>query len=220
MYSMNILNLTKEYDWLLFDFDGTLVDTGEGIMNATRHALKLQGIEEGNIDNLRRFVGPPLVKAFQWYYGFSEEKAKDTVFKFREYYTDRGWKESHIYPGIIDMLECLKKAGKHLCIATSKPEDLAVTISEREGILRYFEFLGGSIVNADGEQRTHKPDVIEYVLSSAGVTDRSKVIMIGDRFTDINGAKALSLPSIGVLWGYGSYEELHDAGADYLADTP
>jgi len=217
---MNIEQLTENYDYLLFDFDGTLVDTGEGIINATRYALKLQGIDEENIDNLKRFVGPPLAKAFGWYYGFSEEKSVDTVLKFREYYKDRGWKESHIYPGIIQMLDNLEEKGKLLCIATSKPEDLAITISQREGIYDYFEFLGGSIVGGGVEYRTHKPDVINYVLDSMGITDKSKVIMIGDRFTDIEGAKAVSLKSIGVLWGYGPREELEGSGADYLADTP
>ncbi len=217
---MNIQYLTKEYDWLLFDFDGTLVDTGEGIINAARHALNCQGIEETDPDNLRRFVGPPLAKAFARYYGFSEEKARETVKKFREYYTVQGWKESSIYPGVADMLERLIKAGKHLCIATSKPEDLAVTIAKREGIYDCFEFIGGSIVNKNVEQRTDKQEVIDYVLDSVGVTDRSGVIMIGDRFTDIEGARALSIKSIGVLWGYGSLEELTSAGSDLLADTP
>jgi len=217
---MNILDLTKEYDWLLFDFDGTLVDTGEGIINATRHALKLHGIIEDNLDNLRRFIGPPLTEAFSEYYGFSREESVEVVTNFRQYYVVQGWKESSIYPGIVEMLDILKKEGKHLCIATSKPEELAITISKRDGIMDYFEFLGGSIITKETEYRTHKPDVIEYVLDSVGVADRSRVVMIGDRFTDITGAKACSLKSIGVLWGYGSCEELTSAGSDYLADTP
>lgn len=217
---MNIANLTKNYEYLLFDFDGTLVDTGEGIINATRHALLQWGIDETDEANLRRFVGPPLTKAFQKYYGFSEEKAVQTVKNFRKYYAEQGVNESHIYPHIIEMLDGLKKAGKHLCIATGKPENFAIKLAKRDNFLEYFDFIGGAYVDDEGEHRVMKPEVINYVLDSIHLTDRSKVIMIGDRANDIEGAKACSLASIGVLWGYGSYDELNDAGADYFADSP
>lgn len=217
---MNIEKLTTEYDYLLFDFDGTLVDTGEGIMKATHYGLLQMGVEENDPEMLRRFVGPPLTKAFSKYYGFSEEKAVQTVLEFRKYYTTEGWKESFLYPGIHEMLENLKAKGKHLCIATGKPEELANRISERDGLLDYFEFIGGAYVDEEGEHRVMKPEVIEYVLENVGSPDKSRVVMIGDRANDIEGAKACGLKSIGALWGYGSYDELNDAGADYFADTP
>lgn len=217
---MNIKELTKNYDYLLFDFDGTLVDTGDGIINATHYALLQYGIDETDEANLRRFVGPPLTKAFSKYYGFSEEDATQAVLEFRKYYVTFGWKESHIYPHITEMLEDLKRSGKHLCVATGKPEDLAVTIAERDGILNYFDFIGGAYVDSEGEHRVMKPEVINYVLDSVNATDRSKVVMIGDRANDIEGAKACGLASIGVLWGYGSFDELNNSGADFFADSP
>lgn len=217
---MNIENLTTEYDWLLFDFDGTLVDTGDGIIKAAHYGLLQMGIEENDPEKLRRFVGPPLTKAFQEYYGFSEEESVQTVLEFRKYYTTQGWKESSIYPGIHRMLQKLKAAGKHLCIATGKPEELAVTISRRDNLLGYFDFIGGAYVDEEGEHRVMKPEVIEYVLENVGNPDRSGVIMIGDRANDILGAKACNLKSIGALWGYGSYDELNNAGADFFADSP
>ena len=136
---------------------------------------------------------------------------------YREYYRDKGIFENEVYDGIPELLQELKAAGLKVIMATSKPETFAVTIAEHFGISRYFDFIGGSLM--DGS-RTKKSEVIEYVLDEAEVYDRSTVLMIGDRDYDILGAKEAGVHSMGVLYGYGSREELMAEGADFIVEEP
>jgi len=218
---MNIYDITKNHDYILFDFDGTLVDTGPGIINAVHYSLSTYGIDETDWKKLSRFVGPPLVDAFHEHYGFDHDKSVEAVFRFREYYLDKGYKESEIYPGILAMLEKLKSMGKHLVIATGKPEDLAIQIAQIEGIYDYFELIRGAYVDEQGEHLTHKTEIIESIFQDLNIKDTSKAIMVGDRANDIKGAHGVGIEAIGILWGgYGTREELEGAGADHLIETP
>ena len=203
---------------ILFDLDGTLTDPKEGITKSVQHALQAYGIDEPDLDKLCPFIGPPLSDSFKEYYGFSEAQAREAIDHFHEYFTKQGMFENKVYPGIREMLTRLKDAGLTLAVATSKPEPFAIQILEHFDLLSYFTLVGG----ADMEEiRVRKGDVIAYTLDRLGTTpEESKVIMVGDRKHDVEGAKKTELSVVGVLYGYGSREELQDAGADYLCETP
>lgn len=205
------------YQTVLLDLDGTITDSGPGIMGGVRYALEKHGMEVPGEEQLRTFIGPPLKEQFRDFCGITDEEAAEMVSSYREYYGERGIFENRVYGGVIQLLKRLKDAGITVAMATSKPEKYAVQIAEHFGIAEYFDFIGGALM--DG-RRTAKKEVIEYVLASCGVDDRSTVIMVGDRQYDIEGAKAAGIHSMGVLYGYGSEKELEDAGPDYTAATP
>lgn len=204
------------FDYLFFDLDGTLTDPAKGITNSFIYALKYFGIEIPSYDELCSFIGPPLIDTFKTQFGFSETQAADGVKKYREYFATKGLLENSVYPGIPELLTSLKKKGKKLVVATSKPEEYSVQIIEHFGLTQFFENVCGS--NLD-ESRSKKDEVIEYAIERNAIKDRSKILMIGDRKHDILGAKKCGLKSCGVLFGYGSLEELQTAGADYIAEN-
>lgn len=205
----------KKYDTLLFDLDGTLTDSTEGILNCLIYAIERMGFEVPEDTNI--FLGPPIRQSFAEFLGMNGEQVDEAVRIFRERYSDTGLFENRVYDGIPGMLERLKSGGKRLMVATSKPQVYAVRIFERFGLAQYFEIVGGA--ELDGS-RDYKDEVIEYVLAKAGITDRSTVLMIGDRRQDVLGAHKTDIECMGILWGYGSVEELTQAGADYIARTP
>ena len=205
----------KEYKAILFDLDGTLTDPGEGITNSVAYALEKYGIEVEDKKELYKFIGPPLYESFREFYGFSEEKSKEAITYYREYYASYGINENKLYSGIKELLEDLKRAGKVLALATSKPEIFASRVLEDFDILKYFDFVGAA--TTDEKTRAPKEAVIEYTLENLKIKNREEIIMIGDRHFDINGAKQFNLDSVGVLFGYGSKNELESAGATYLA---
>lgn len=206
----------RKYETVLFDLDGTLTESGEGIINSAVYALKKFGIEP-EMSQMSKFLGPPLKDSFRDFYGFSEEKCVEAVKYYREYYTTKGIFENKVYEGVEDCLKALKSAGLKLAVATSKPQVFAVKILEHFHLAEYFDFIGGA--ELDGT-RSVKAEVITHTLKNCGADDRSKVIMVGDRKHDVLGAKALEMDCIGVLYGYGSREELESAGAVFIADTP
>ncbi len=201
---------------IFFDLDGTLTDPKEGITKSVAYALKSFGIEVENLDDLIKFIGPPLIDSFIEYYGFSEKEAKSAVLKYREYFSKIGLYENAIFDGIKELLEALKSEGKNLIVATSKPAVFAIEILKHFEILEYFTFVSGS--ELDGS-RTDKAEVISYALSKNNIADVTDVIMIGDRKHDIIGARKLGIKAIGVLYGYGDLEELKEASADYIVQT-
>ncbi len=208
----------NKYETVLFDLDGTLTDPGEGIANSVAYALNKYGIEVKDKKELYKFIGPPLYVSFSSFYGFSEERAREAITFYREYYRENGINECRLYDGIKDLLVGLKNAGYKLALATSKPEIFAHRVLENYDIHKYFDFIGGA--TTDEKTRSTKEQVIEYVLSNINATDATKIIMIGDRCFDINGAKAFGLDSIGVAFGYGTVEELKEAGATYIVNSP
>ncbi len=204
------------FDYLFFDLDGTLTDPAQGITNSFIHAIKYFGLEVPSYETLCSFIGPPLPETFKTQFGFSEEKAAEGVKKYREYFAEKGLLENSVYPGIPELLTKLKAAGKKLVVATSKPEEYSVRIIEHFGLAQYFENVCGSLMD---ESRSKKDEVIEYAIERNHISDRSKILMIGDRKHDILGAKKVGLKSCGVLFGYGSLEELKAAGADFIVEN-
>ncbi len=202
---------------VLFDLDGTITESGMGITRSVAYALEKNGILETDQKKLDTFVGPPLIDSFMRLYGFSLEQAKEAVEQYREYYAVKGIFENRVYDGVEQMLQTLHQKGKRCILATSKPEHYAVQILEYFGLDRWFDVVAGASMD---ETRTAKDEVIAYALNKAGLKDLSQVIMVGDRKHDIQGAAVNGLQAIGVLYGYGSREELEQAGAAYLAETP
>lgn len=209
--------MKNDFQYILFDLDGTLTDSGEGITKAVQYALNYFGIDVKDLNELRRFVGPPLRDSYKNFYDFDDEKAELGITKFREYYTDKGIYENKVYDGIEETLKVLKDNGKKLIIATSKPEVHAKTVLDHFDLAKYFDFIGGADLE---ETRVKKSDVIKYSMDNAGIEDISKVIMVGDREHDIIGAKANNIKSIGVLYGYGDVVELTQARAEYVVEKP
>lgn len=201
--------------YLLFDLDGTLTDPKEGITNSVAYALEYFGIKVEDKDTLIPFIGPPLTDSFMEFYGFSREQAAEAVEKYREYFSDRGIFENRVYEGILSLMKELKEAGKISILATSKPTVYAGKIVEKFGLAEYLTDIQGS--ELDGT-RVKKEEVIRYAMEVNGI-DPADVIMVGDRKHDIEGAHGAGIPVIGVLFGYGSEEELTLAGADYLAEN-
>lgn len=204
------------YDIILFDLDGTLTDSGPGIMNAAAYAMEHYGLHADKA-LLRRFVGPPLVDSFMDYCGFSREKAPEAIDVFREYYESRGVYENSVYPGVERMLEQLLDAGRRLAVATSKLDLTAQRVLDHFGLAKYFELTAGSLKD---NTRTQKSEVVAFALDELGVSDRGRALMVGDREHDVIGARENGLDCLGVLYGYGDREELLRAGAVLLAETP
>lgn len=203
------------FEYLLFDLDGTLTDPYEGITRCFQYALASFGVEEKQ-ENLKRVIGPPLMDAFMEFYGFSKEEAALGVEKYRERFSAVGLFENQVYEGIPEMLDSLQKAGKTLCLATSKPEVFAKRILEKFDLAKYFSVAVGA--ELDGT-RNYKKDVIAEVLNQLGNPPLDKVLMIGDRKQDIEGAKACNMAALGVRFGYAEPGELENAGCQTYADT-
>lgn len=204
------------YEYILFDLDGTLTDPGEGITNSVAYALKKFNISVEDKTELYRFIGPPLIYSFMNFYGLNYENGLKAVEYYREYFSVTGIFENKLFDGIHKLLAEIKKSGKKIALATSKPEQYAVRILDHFDLTQYFDFVGAATMD---ETRSKKADVITYTLDNLGITDKSKVVMIGDRHHDIDGANQNGLDSIGVLFGYGSHDELENAGATYIAET-
>lgn len=204
------------FDNILFDLDGTLTDPGIGITNSVMYALKHWGIEVTERRELYCFIGPPLMDSFQKYYGFSQAESEEALRLYREYFSEKGLYENELYPDTTYVLNELKKSGKRIILATSKPEEYAVKILKHFNIYDFFDFVSGATMD---ESRNKKDEVIEYTLKKCNLQGDMRTVMIGDRDQDVLGAKANSLPSIGVLYGYGDLQELQNAGADFIAQT-
>lgn len=207
--------MTDNFDTLLFDLDGTLTDSTEGIVRCLEYALERMGFDIPEDTN--KFLGPPLYRSFAEFCGMNEEQVNEAVRIFRERYSTVGLFENRVYEGVPEMLKRLRDGGKRIMVATSKPEIYAVRIFDRFGLSQFFEIVGGANINGT---RNDKDEVIEYVLEKAGISDRSSVLMIGDRRQDVIGAHKTGLKCMGILWGFGSIEELTEAGADFIAETP
>ena len=192
---------------ILFDLDGTLTDSGEGIINCAALALEHFHIPVPSREAMRVFVGPPLTSTFRSF-GIPEEKIPEAVKVFRSRYTPVGIFENTPYPGIRNLLETLNRQGHKLFVATSKPEEMAITVLRHFDLEKFFTGICGATMD---ESRTNKEEVIAYLLEKNGTADN--MLMIGDTVFDVLGAASHGIPTIGVSWGYGDPEEMRKAGA-------
>ena len=206
----------KYYPYLFFDLDGTLTDSGPGIMNSIRYAMEKSGREIPGPEVLRRFIGPPLLESFQKYTALGEDEARQCIALYREYFSVTGLFENAVYPGIPALLSRLRAAGRRLAVATGKPEVYARRILEHFGLAGEFERIAGASFD---ETRNSKEAVIRYALEGMGLDDPAQVLMVGDREHDVLGARRCGMDCLGVLFGYGSREELERAGAIGVART-
>ena len=205
----------KKYKYIFFDLDGTLTDPFEGITHSVALALEHFGIYVSDRRELGRFIGPPLRESFPRYYHIPEDRVEEAIEEYRKYFSVKGLFENELYEGIHEMLSSLRYAGYKLLLATAKPEVYAKRITEHFGIDEYFYAQCGASLD---EARDSKAAVIEYALSLCGA-EPSDVLMVGDRSHDVLGARDHGIDTAGVLWGYGSKEELESAGAVCTFDS-
>ena len=198
---------------ILFDLDGTLTDSGEGIINCATLALRHFGLPIPSYADMRTFVGPPLRDSFIRF-GVPADQADEAIQVYRSRYIPTGMFENTPYPGIRELLEKLRAEGYTLYVATSKPEEMSVTILEKFDLAKYFHRICGASIDSS---RSTKDAVIAYLLESSGA--KEDMVMVGDTKYDILGAKAHGIPAIGVGWGYGKVEEMEEAGAVGIAQT-
>lgn len=194
---------------VLFDLDGTLTDSKPGITRGVQQALKYFGIDQPDLNQLESYIGPPLLDSFMRVHGLREEQAREAIGVYREYYTTIGIYQHQVYPGVEALLNCLKAEGKELYVATSKPTPFAEIMLREDGLFHLFKGVYGSFL--DG-RRTDKAEVIQAVMAEHRL-DPSATVMVGDRSHDVVGGIKRGIPVIGVLYGYGSQEELYKAGA-------
>ena len=198
---------------ILFDLDGTLTDSGEGIINCASLALRHFGLPVPDREAMRVFVGPPLRDMF-FKFGVPADRLDEAVEVYRSRYIPIGKFENTPYPGIHDLLAKLRQEGHKLYVATSKPEQMSMDILNKFELTPYFDLLAGATL--DGSRDT-KADVIAYLLEQIG--PQAETVMIGDTIYDVVGANAHGIPTIGVSWGYGSVTEMEEAGAKAIAHT-
>ncbi len=202
---------------LLFDLDGTISDSQEGIKNAIEYMLSQYDIKIEDRESLRGWLGPPLRDSLQKYHGICDEMATEAIKHFRVYYDKQGYCENKVYHGMEDLLKELQKHGYQLYVATSKPEIAAKRILQMFQLDQYFTFIGGASLD---DKRSTKAEVIAHVLNNNRIDNLSEAVMIGDREHDVLGGKEMGIESIGVLYGYGDREELEQAGADHIVEQP
>lgn len=203
------------YQYILFDLDGTLTDSSEGITKSVQYALDKMGIHEPDLKPLERFIGPPLYDEFRRSYDFDDAEAKQAIDFYRERFGVVGWKENLLYDGIPELLKALTEAGKTLSTASSKPAFFVDKIVKYFNIEQYFTVVSGATL--DGSIGT-KTQVVQQALKRLNVQDRSQAVLIGDRLHDAEGARACGIDCIGVTFGFGSREELESAGANHVVD--
>ncbi|MBQ2738047.1 MAG: HAD-IA family hydrolase [Clostridia bacterium] len=208
----------NSFHTVAFDLDGTLSDPMRGLTSGFRYAFRKMKIDYGDESVLKSFIGPPLRDEWMARYSLTRERAEEAVAYFREYYSIYGWWDNDLYEGIPELLSALKAAGKRIVLATSKPDVHSRKILARFNLTPYFDFSEGASFDTSREK---KSDVLSYALSRVGVSERELdgVIMVGDTKYDIDGAREVGVRSVGVLWGYGTRDDLLSHGADFLASS-
>lgn len=202
------------FRFVIFDFDGTVVDTGEGILKSLQYSFEQMGREVPDMSDLKRFIGPPIHYSFTHYYGVSEEEVGEYIKKYRERYTVKGIYECELYEGIPELIDALKKRGIKVGIASSKPLRLIYDVADYLGITESFDAIVG--VRIDDSNHSSKTGLILEAMELMGADDKNEVLMVGDRLYDIEGAKGAGVKSCGALWGYGSQEEFRQYEADFI----
>ena len=210
--------MKENFDLILFDLDGTITDSGEGITKSVQYALSKLGIEEPDLENLRKFIGPPLIDSFEKYYGFSREEAVHAREIFNERYQPIGWKENRPYEGIEEVLKALKKEGKMLGIATSKPADTANRVLSHFGLRDYFSVFCAAPLNGIGGEKAGRIQAAIEDAKTLGC-EAKNVIMVGDTKFDVLGAHECNIPCVGVTWGFAVEGEFESCDTEFVVDT-
>lgn len=207
--------MRSNYDAVLFDFDGTFADTGEGMFESIQCAVKALGFEPLDAETLRRFVGPPVFESFRRELGIDAEKADFAVAEYRRAYAENGIFKFRVYDGIFDLLRELNENGIRIAIASAKPQKFLVRIVAHLGIEDLVDYISSPADDKADPSKTRLINEAVYALK----VEKSRVLMVGDRHFDICGANGAGVDSVGVTFGYGSEEELRGAGATFIAHT-
>ena len=203
------------YKYILFDLDGTLLNTYRGVSNAVKYTLEFYGLPIPEEKEMRKYLGPPLRDSFSRFAGIPDEKLDEAIAKFREYYFDKGTLQYEFFEDLKPSFNKLRSMGCKIAVATSKLEKGAFIILEDAGIMDEFDFICGS---TQDESRSTKAQVVAHVLKHFEITDKSEVLLIGDRDNDIIGAHENGIKCCGFLSGFGSREEMEEYGADYIVN--
>ncbi len=204
----------NRYDYVIFDFDGTVVDTGEGILKSLQYSFKEMGREVPDLSELRRFIGPPIYYSYTTFYKVSEEEVGMYIEKYRERYKVKGIYECALYEGMSELLINLRNSGIKIGVASSKPEHLIYSVADHLGITDLFHAIVG--VKIDDSNHSSKTQLVLDAMEKLGATQKEKVLMVGDRLYDLDGAAGAGVDSCGALWGYGNKEEFVEHNATYI----
>ncbi len=205
--------MKSKYDAVLFDFDGTIADTGRGIFSSIQYAVECLGFEPLDNATLRRFIGPPIYDSFKRELGLDEEKSDFAVKKYREKYAEKGIYEFELYDGILPLMKTLHERGIKVGIASSKPQNFLIRIVDFLNVGELIDFI--SAPSADDTPQS-KTSLINNAAEALNI-GKDKILMVGDRYFDIDGANGAGVESIGVTFGYGSEAELKKSGATFIA---
>lgn len=209
-----LMNLTPKYDNYFWDLDGTISNSKEGIYNSILYSLDKLSIEKPSEDILRSFIGPPLyVSYMKHWYPESKEKAQHAVSLYREYYQEKGVYENSVFSGIKELISALKEAGSKMFVTTAKPTHYAKIVIEHSGMSDLFEAVYGSEM---GGSRANKTELIQAVYDDYPTIKNEKNIIIGDRYYDLQGGNSHGIDTAGVLFGYGTLEELQSEKPTYI----
>jgi phosphoglycolate phosphatase len=200
------------YGYFLFDLDGTLTESDEGIVGCAKHALGALGVDAPGEETLKKFIGPPLLWSFQELAGLTEAGARAAMGLYRERYARIGWRENRVYPGIAPLLKAIKRRGGYVALASAKPEHFCKLILEHFGLAGYFDRVCGAALD---DASPSKAEIIARALPENAAL--GQCVMVGDRKYDVEGAKAVGIDAVGVLYGYGDKQEF--GGAKYAAES-
>lgn len=211
-----MLKYMKKFDLIIFDLDGTLTDPSLGITKSISHALSRMGVKPEPLIELKTLIGPPLIDSFMKYYKFSKNDSEKALEIFREYYSKKGLYENIPFNNINTLLHSLKNSGMKLAVATSKPQKFSERILDHFLLSQYFDLIQGASMD---NTLIHKKDIIFEVLKKFREIPKDKIIMVGDRKYDINGAKENGISSIGVSYGFAESGEIETASPDFTAES-
>lgn len=207
----------RKYDYVIFDFDGTVTDTGEGILKSLAYSFEQMGQPVPDLSDLKKFIGPPIHYSYVTFYNVPEDEVAEYIRKYRERYRKIGIFECFVYDGMRQTLESLRSQGIKTGIASSKPIKLVYDVMEHLDLTGLFDAVVGT--QFDDSSHAGKTDLVLESMQKLGAV-RERTLMVGDRYFDIDGAKGAGVDSVGVIYGYGSREEFEEHNATYIIEKP